>query len=315
GLSSKEFTPAMVAAVFEELNRAQPLRHFTIGIRDDVTRLSLVWDDAFETEPDDVLRAVFYGLGSDGTVGANKNSVKIIGEETPLFAQGYFVYDSKKAGSITVSHLRFSPRPIESSYLVRSARFVACHQFGMLRSQDVLRLAAPGATFLLNSPHGPEAVWDELPLEVQHTILDRGLRLFVIDAGAVAREAGLGNRINTVMQTCFFALSEVLPRDEALAKIKEAIAKTYEKRGQTVLERNYAAVDATLVALHEVAVPSETRGSMRRLPPVPDYAPDFVQRVTAMILAGQGDLLPVSALPVDGTFPTGTARYERRSIA
>ena len=315
GLSSKEFTPAMAAAALAELRAKAPLRHFTLGITDDVTHLSLAWDPEFDTEPDDVVRAVFYGLGSDGTVGANKNSVKIVGENTPLWAQGYFVYDSRKAGAVTVSHLRFSPRPIRSTYLVRRANFVACHQFHFLERMDVLELAARGATFLLNSPHPPEQVWERLPLEAQRTILERELRLFVVDAHRVAEAAGLGGRINTVMQACFFALSDILPHDQALARIKEFIEESYGKRGRAVLERNFAAVDGALAALHEVAVPRETRGELHRLPAVPAIAPEFVQRVTALMLAGKGDLLPVSAMPVDGTFPTGTARFEKRGIA
>ncbi len=315
GLSSKEFTPAMAKAVLDELRAKVPKLHFTIGIRDDVTHLSLDWDEEFEPEPSEVVRAVFYGLGSDGTVGANKNSVKIVGENTALYAQGYFVYDSRKAGAVTVSHLRFSPRPIRSTYLVRRASFLACHQFHFLERMDVLELAGKGATFLLNSPHGPEEVWDHLPLVVQRTILDRGLRFFVVDARRVAEAAGLGGRINTVMQACFFALNGILPREEALARIKESVEESYGKRGRAVLERNFAAVDGALAALHEVRLPAHTRGSLERPPIVPAIAPDFVQRVTALMLAGKGDLLPVSALPVDGTFPTGTARWEKRGIA
>ena len=315
GLSSKEFTPAMAKAALDELAAPRPKRHFTLGITDDVTHLSLPWDQTFDTEADDVVRAVFYGLGSDGTVGANKNSVKIVGEGTPLHVQGYFVYDSRKAGAVTVSHLRFSPRPIRSTYLVRRASFVACHQFHFLERMDVLALAAPGATLLLNSPYGPEEVWTKLPLEVQRAILERRLRLFVVDARRVAESAGLGGRINTVMQACFFALSGILPREEALARVKEAIEHTYAKRGRAVLERNFAAVDGALAALHEVPVPEEVASALRRLPTVPAIAPDFVQRVTALMLAGKGDLLPVSALPVDGTFPTGTSRFEKRGIA
>lgn len=315
GLASKEFTPAMAAAVFAELSAAEPRRQFTIGIHDDVTWLSLKWDPEFSAEPPDVKRAVFYGLGSDGTVGANKNSVKIIGENTPLHAQGYFVYDSKKAGSTTVSHLRFSPRPIHSTYLIRRAGFVACHQFHFLERMDVLEVAEPGATFLLNSPYGPDEVWDHLPVETQRQILEKRLRFYVVDASKVAAEAGLGGRINTVMQACFFALAEVLPRDEALSHIKAAIRKSYAKRGEAVLQRNYAAVDASLAGLSAVAVPETATSALRRLPPVAADSPDFVQRVTARIIAGQGDWLPVSALPVDGTFATGTARYEKRSIA
>ncbi len=315
GLSSKEFTPAMVAGVFEEMNREKPKRHFTVGIIDDVTHASLSWDADFSTEADDVTRAMFYGLGSDGTVGANKNSVKILGEDTPLFAQGYFVYDSKKSGSVTVSHLRFSPRPIHSTYLIRQAGFVACHQFHFLERMDVLATAQPGAVFLLNSPFPGDAVWDHLPVEVQQRILELKLRFYVIDADRIAREAGLGGRINTIMQTCFFALANLLPRDEAMSRIKASIQKTYGKRGEAVVRRNCEAVDQTLAALQQVQVPDRASSEIHRLPPVPVGVPDFVSRVTAMIIAGQGELLPVSALPVDGTFPTGTARYEKRSIA
>jgi pyruvate-ferredoxin/flavodoxin oxidoreductase len=315
GLSSKEFTPAMAAAVLAELDAEAPRNHFTVGIVDDVTHTSLEVDRSFQTEADDVVRAVFYGLGSDGTVGANKNSVKIVGEQTPLFAQGYFVYDSKKSGSATISHLRFSPRPIASTYLIERASFVACHQFPMLERVDVLGVAAPGATFLLNSPYGPDEVWEQLPHEVRAEIVEKGLRFYIVDAAAVAREAGLGKRVNTVLQTCFFALSDVLPADEAIAAIKNAIKKSYGRRGEVVLERNYAAVDSALAGLHEVRVPVEVGNGYHRPPAVPDDAPDFVQRVTGMMIAGKGDLLPVSALPVDGTFPIGTACFEKRSIA
>ncbi|NLZ43104.1 MAG: pyruvate:ferredoxin (flavodoxin) oxidoreductase, partial [Comamonadaceae bacterium] len=269
GLASKEYTPAMAKAVFDELAAAHPKRHFTVGIVDDVTRLSLAVDEDFDTEPDDVRRAVFYGLGADGTVGATKNTVKIIGENTPLHAQGYFVYDSKKSGAITVSHLRFGPRRIDSSYLVRRADFVACHQFEFMERLDVLELAREGATFLLNSPYGPDAVWERLPREAQQTILERRLRMFVVDALAVARQAGLAGRINTVTQACFFALSGVLPRDEAIAQIKEAIRKTYGRRGQTVLARNFAAVDASLAALREVPLPARADAGHTRRPIVP----------------------------------------------
>jgi pyruvate-ferredoxin/flavodoxin oxidoreductase len=315
GLSSKEFTPAMAARVYEELNAESPKRHFTIGIIDDVTHLSLKWDPEFSTEADDVTRAVFYGLGSDGTVGASKNSVKIIGENTPLYAQGYFVYDSKKAGSITVSHLRFSPRPINSTYLIERAGFVACHQFNFLERLDMLQTADPGATFLLNSPYSREEVWDHLPQEVQRQIIDKKIKLYVIDAIKVASETGMGMRINTIMQTCFFALAGVLPREQAIEQIKQTIRKTYGKRGDAILQRNFAAVDAALANLHEVSIPAEVTSVMRRLPPVSTESTDFVKRVTAMLLDGRGDLLPVSALPVDGTFPTGTAKVEKRSIA
>ncbi len=315
GLSSKEFTPAMAKAVLDELEAAEPTRHFTVGIVDDVSGSSLTVDPEVDTEHADTVRAVFYGLGSDGTVSANKNSIKIIGEHTDLHAQGYFVYDSKKAGAVTVSHLRFGPRPIDSTYLIQRAGFVAVHQFERLEKSDVLSVAAPGATFLLNSPYPAEEVWDHLPREVQEQIVDRQLRFHVVDAYAVAKEAGLGARINTVMQTCFFALTPILPPEEALRAIKDAIAKTYGKRGETILARNFAAVDAALHGLHEVTVPLEPGDVPPRPPVVPPEAPDFVQRVTAAMLAGHGDLLPVSALPVDGTFPTGTAQWERRSIA
>jgi pyruvate-ferredoxin/flavodoxin oxidoreductase len=315
GLSSKELTPAMLLAVFDELAGPRPRNHFTLGIVDDVTNRSLAWDEDRWHEPDDVVRAVFYGLGADGTVGANKNSVKIIGDFTDLHAQGYFVYDSKKSGSVTTSHLRFGPRPIRSTFLIREASFVACHQFGFLERIDVLREAAHGATFLLNSPFTADRVWDELPAEVQRTIIDKRLRFFVVDGAKVAREAGLGGRINTVLQTCFFALSGVLPRDEAIAAIKHAIAKSYGRRGEVVLQRNYAAVDASLAALHEVTVPASATSTRHMVGLALDGAPEFVQRVTARMLAGEGDLLPVSAFPIDGTFPTGTAKWEKRSIA
>jgi len=315
GLSSKEFTPAMVKAIFDELEKSAPRNHFTIGINDDVTHTSLPYDLDFSTEAPDIVRAVFFGLGSDGTVGANKNSIKIIGEETDYYAQGYFVYDSKKAGAVTVSHLRFGPRPIRSSYLITQASFVACHQFSFLERMEILKLAQPGATFLLNSPFGPDQVWNQLPARVQEEILQKKLRLVVIDADSVAEASGMGRRINTIMQTCFFALSGVLPREEAIAAIKRAIEKTYGKRGQAVVQMNFAAVDHALAHLHEVTVPTQVTSSIEIRPPVPSSAPDFVQRVTARILAGEGDLLPVSALPVDGTFPTGTAQWEKRNIA
>ncbi|MCX7701318.1 MAG: pyruvate:ferredoxin (flavodoxin) oxidoreductase [Gemmataceae bacterium] len=315
GLSSKEFTPSMVAAIYRELAKEQPKKRFTVGIIDDVSGLSLDWDPDEIPEPADVCRAVFYGLGSDGTVGANKNSVKIIGENTPLFAQGYFVYDSKKSGAMTVSHLRFGPRPIRSTYLIRRASFVACHQFHFLDRLDVLELAEPGATFLLNSPYPASEVWDRLPVEIQQTIIDKRLKFYVVDGYRVAAEAGLEGRFNTIMQTCFFALSGVLPREEAVRQIKEAIKKTYGKRGQAVLEKNFAAVDRALEALQEVSVPGNATSKRRRVPIISGPAPDFVEKVTAVMMAGKGDLLPVSALPVDGTFPTGTARFEKRSIA
>ncbi|HEX9717853.1 MAG TPA: pyruvate:ferredoxin (flavodoxin) oxidoreductase, partial [Actinomycetota bacterium] len=315
GLSSKEFDPPMAKAVFDELTKPEPKNHFTVGIYDDVSHTSLEVDRSFSTEAGDVVRGVFFGLGADGTVSANKSSVKIIREGTDLYAQGYFVYDSKKAGSMTVSHLRFGPRPIRSTYLVNRANFVACHQFHFLERMDVLGVAEPGATFLLNSPYGPDEVWEKLPVETQRQVIEKGLKFHVVDAQKVANEVGLGARINTVLQTCFFALAGVLEQPDAIARIKRSIDKSYGKRGQAVLEMNYAAVDKALEGLHEVKVPAEVAGDLRRLPPVPPEAPDFVQRVTAMMIAGKGDLLPVSALPVDGTFPTGTARWEKRSIA
>jgi pyruvate-ferredoxin/flavodoxin oxidoreductase len=315
GLASKDFDPPMVKAVYDELAKPEPKNHFTVGIVDDVTHTSLPVDRSFSTERPDEVRALFYGLGADGTVSANKSSVKIIGEDTDLHAQGYFVYDSKKSGSMTVSHLRFGPRPISSTYLVRSASFVACHQFNFLERKDVLAAAEPGAIFLLNSPYGPDEVWNHLPVEVQRQIIDKRLRFYVIDAQKIASEVGLGRRVNTVLQTCFFALSGVMDREEAIKAIKAQIEKTYGRWGRAVLEQNFAAVDRALEGLHEVRIPAEATSRIHRLPPIPEDAPDFVKRVTAMIIAGQGDLLPVSALPVDGTFPTGTAKYEKRSIA
>jgi len=315
GLSSKEFSPAMAKAVFDELAKAEPKNHFTVGIVDDVSHTSLDVDPSFSTEQDDVVRAVFYGLGADGTVSANKSSVKIIGGGTDFYAQGYFVYDSKKSGSMTISHLRFGPRPIHSTYLIERANFVACHQFNFLERMDVLEVAEPGATFLLNSPWGPDEVWEHLPVEVQRRIVELGLKFHVVDAQKVADEVGLGARINTILQTCFFALAGVLEQQDAIARIKQAIEKSYGKRGQAVLDMNFAAVDKALEGLREVTVPAGTSGDLHRLPPVPTAAPDFVQRVTAMMIAGRGNLLPVSALPVGGAFPTDTAKWEKRSIA
>lgn len=315
GLSSKEFTPGMVKAIFDELQQAKPKRQFTVGIHDDVTHLSLEYDDAFNIEPDDVVRAVFYGLGSDGTVGANKNSIKIIGEDTPFYTQGYFVYDSKKSGSVTVSHLRFGPHPIRAPYLIQSANFVACHQFSFLERYDMLRLARPGGTFLLNSPYAAGEVWDHLPRQVQQTIIDKKLRFYVVDALQVAKETGMGRRINTVMQTCFFALSQILPTDEAIAAIKYAIEKTYGKRGEVIVEQNYLAVDSSLAHLSQVQVPAVATSQFERLPLAPEYAPEFVKSVTVRMIEGLGDTLPVSALPVDGTYPSGTTQWEKRNIA
>ena len=315
GLSSKEFTPAMVKGIFDEMSKPKPKNHFTIGILDDVGHTSLDYDPAFSSEVPGTVRALFYGLGADGTVGANKNSIKIIGEETGNYAQGYFVYDSKKSGAITVSHLRFGPQPLHSSYLITNANFVACHQFSFLERLDVLKCAEPGATFLLNSPFGPDEVWDQLPLTVQRQIIAKKLRFYVIDGYEVAKKTGMGGRVNTIMQTCFFAISGVLPRDEAIAAIKHSIEKTYGKRGEAVVQKNFAAVDATLSHLCEVKVPAEATSSFDMRPPVPAGAPDFVQKFTARIIAGEGDDLPVSAMPLDGTFPTGTTQWEKRNIA
>jgi len=314
GLSSKELTPGMVAGVFAELAREQPRRRFTIGITDDVSGLSLPYDPSLDIEPPGTIRAVFFGLGSDGTVGANKNTIKILGEEN-LHAQGYFVYDSKKSGSQTVSHLRFGPQPIRAPYLVQQAGFVGCHQFGLLDRVDVLGLAATGSTLLLNCANPPDAVWDALPRPVQEKILAKRIEVYAIDAGQIARDAGLAGRTNTVLQTCFFAISGVLPREEAIAKIKSAIAKTYGRRGDEVVARNHAAVDRALEGLHRIDVPGAVT-SVRELPAVvPADAPEFVRTVTAEMMAGRGDSLPVSALPVDGTYPSGTAAYEKRNIS
>ncbi|MDE3066845.1 MAG: pyruvate:ferredoxin (flavodoxin) oxidoreductase [Verrucomicrobiota bacterium] len=316
GLSSKEFTPAMVKAVFDNLAAAPPKNHFTVGIHDDVSGASLPVDAAFSTESDRVIRAVFYGLGSDGTVGANKNSIKIIGEETDNYAQGYFVYDSKKSGSMTVSHLRFGPEPIRSIYLISRANFAACHQPGFLERYDVLRTLVPGGTFLLNSPHPKETVWSKLPTPVQKALLARQAKFFVIDAARVARESGMGGRINTIMQVCFFALSGVLPKADAIAAIKNSIQKTYGKKGAEVVQMNLKAVDNTLAHLHEVPLDGlQADGAGDLLPPVSPDAPEFVRQVLGPLVAGLGDEAPVSAFPVDGTFPTGTAQYEKRNLA
>ncbi|MGD9315827.1 MAG: pyruvate:ferredoxin (flavodoxin) oxidoreductase [Anaerolineae bacterium] len=315
GLSSKEFTPAMVKGLFDEMAKDEPKNHFTLGINDDVTHTSIDYDPAFNIEGDDVVRAMFFGLGSDGTVGANKNSVKIIGEDTPNYAQGYFQYDSKKAGAVTVSHLRFGPRPIRQTCLITSANFIACHQFVFLEKFDMLENAAPGATFLLNAPYGPNEVWDKLPRTVQQQIIDKGIKLYVIDAYRVARDTGMGARINTIMQTAFFAISGVLPRDEAIAAIKEAIKKTYGKRGEAVVQKNYAAVDMSVSNLFRVETMESVTSDIDMPPVVPPEAPEFVQTVTATIMARQGDSLPVSALPVDGTYPAATTQWEKRNIA
>ncbi|MEP0843529.1 MAG: pyruvate:ferredoxin (flavodoxin) oxidoreductase, partial [Phycisphaerae bacterium] len=315
GLSSKEFTPAMVKAVYDEMAKPRPKNHFTVGIVDDVTHTSLDVDEDWSIEGPEVVRALFFGLGADGTVGANKNSIKIIGEETDNYAQGYFVYDSKKSGAMTISHLRFGPEPINAPYLIRRASFVACHQFEFLEKYDVLEYAEPGATFLLNAPFSKDQVWDKLPREVQQQIIEKRLRFYTIDAVKVARDTGMGGRINTIMQTCFFAISGVLPREEAIARIKETIRKTYGKKGEEVVRRNYAAVDETLAHLHAVEYPPTVTATKGRPPMVAEEAPDFVKRVTAVMMAGKGDLLPVSAFPVDGTWATATTQWEKRNIA
>ncbi|MCG5241590.1 pyruvate:ferredoxin (flavodoxin) oxidoreductase [Azospirillum doebereinerae] len=315
GLSSKEFTPAMAKAVFDQLDRDRPKRRFTVGIVDDVTHLSIPWDPAFRIEGTEVSRAVFFGLGADGTVGANKNSIKILQNRTGAHAQAYFVYDSRKSGSTTVSHLRFSKAPIRAPYLIDQAQFVACHHTPLLERMEVVEMAAPGATVLINAPGTPDEVWAGLPREVQKACLDKGVSLYAVDAGAVARAAGLGRRINTIMQTCFFALAKVMPEADAIADIKTAIKKTYGRRSEEAVRRNFAAVDQALAHLRHVPLPDRVTADHARPPVVPDGAPDFVKRVTALIIGGHGDKLPVSAFPVDGGWPVGTAKYERRSIA
>jgi pyruvate-ferredoxin/flavodoxin oxidoreductase len=315
GLSSKEFTPALVKGVFDELKKKDPKNHFTVGIVDDVTHTSIEYDPSFAVEPPDVVRAIFYGLGADGTVSANKNSIKIIGEGTDFYAQGYFVYDSKKSGSTTTSHLRFGPRPIHSTYLIDQASFVACHQWFFLEKYDVLRAITTGGTFLLNSIYNANEVWDKLPKHIQRQLIQKKLKFYVIDAYKVARETGMGGRINTIMQTCFFAISGVLPRDEAIAAIKDSIEKTYGKKGEEIIRLNFQAVDQTLANLHEVKVPDRVTSTIEMPPIVSESAPEFVREVTAKIMAGQGDALPVSAMPHDGTFPVGTAAWEKRNIA
>ena len=315
GLSSKEFTPAMVKAVLDELKKDRPKNNFTVGIVDDVTHLSLDADPSYTLPAQGVFQALFFGLGSDGTVGANKNTIKIIGEETENFAQGYFVYDSKKSGSITVSHLRFGMKPIRSAYLLDKAQFVGCHHWSFLERYDVLEKAVPGGVFLLNSPYPAEEVWDRLPRLHQERIIAKKLKVFVIDAFEVAKNAGMGGRVNTIMQTCFFAISGVLPKDEAIEQIKKSIKKTYGAKGDAIVAQNFRAVDVTLEHLHELKVPDRATSTIEQPPVVPDDAPEFVKKVTAAIIKGEGDALPVSALPADGTFPADTARYEKRNIA
>ena len=315
GLSCKEFTPAMVKGVFDELAAGEPKNHFTVGIIDDVTNTNLDWDESFSTEGDDVVRAMFYGLGADGTVGANHNSIKIIGEETDNYAQGYFVYDSKKAGAITVSHLRFGPRPIRSQYLVNKANFVACHQFVFLERYGVLDAAVEGATFLLNAPFAADEIWDKLPRAVQQQIIDKKLKFHAINAYEVAKATGMGARINTIMQTCFFYLSGILPQDQAIAKIKETIKKTYGRKGDKIVRMNYEAVDQSIENLNEIPVPAEASSAVEMPPVVPDAAPDFVKKVTAKIMVGKGDTVTVGEMPDDGTWPTATTQWEKRNVA
>lgn len=315
GLSSKEFTPGMVKGVFEELKKTSPKNGFTIGITDDVTHSSLNYDPAYDIVSEETISAVFFGLGSDGTVGANKNSIKIIGEGTNLFAQGYFVYDSKKSGTQTVSHLRFGKEPINAPYLIREANFIACHKFNYIEKVQMLRLAAQGATFLVNSPYGADEVWDRLPRPVQEQIIEKNLKFYVINGSGVARSAGLGEKINTVMQACFFALSGVLPKEEAIDRIKESIKKTYSKKGKAVIEQNFRVVDTALENLFEVKVPAKASGHLPLPITVSTEAPEFVQQVTAMMMRGDGDELPVSKLPVDGTYPSATTRWEKRNLS
>ncbi|MGB7551474.1 MAG: 2-oxoacid:acceptor oxidoreductase family protein, partial [Chromatiaceae bacterium] len=318
GLSSKEFTPGMVLGIFDELARDRPRHPFTVGIIDDVGHTSLDWDPAFRPDAAaGVTACVFYGLGSDGTVSANKNSIKIIAEETPNFGQGYFQYDSKKAGAVTISHLRFGAGPLRGSYLVGDgeASFVACHQPIFLKRYEMLDKAAPGGIFLLNTPTPPERVWDELPRHLQQQLIGKGLHFYVIDAYGIAERTGMGRRINTIMQTCFFAISGVLEQTEAIARIKEAVKKTYGRKGQGLLERNFIAIDATLAGLRQVQIPLKVTSTLRISARVPPEAPEFVQRVTALLMANKGDSLPVSLMPADGTWPLGTTRYEKRGIA
>ncbi|MDO5116261.1 MAG: pyruvate:ferredoxin (flavodoxin) oxidoreductase [Synergistaceae bacterium] len=315
GLSSKDFTPAMVKGVYDELKKLAPKDGFTIGIEDDVTFTSLAYDPSFDTENEKTVRCLFYGLGSDGTVGANKNSIKIIGQETDLYAQGYYSYDSKKSGGITVSHLRFGPEPIYASYLINKANFLACHVYSFLEKLDILKNAADGGTFLLNSPFGPEEIWDKLPYSYQKQIIDKKLKFYVIDAVKIAKETGMGSRTNTIMQTCFFAISGILPQEKAIEAIKNSIVKSYARKGQAVVDKNIKAVDETLANLYEVSVPEKATSGFDILPPVADDAPEFVKDVLGPMMVMEGDSLPVSALPEDGTFPSATTQYEKRNIA
>jgi len=317
GLSSKEFTPAMVKGVFDEMGKAAPKTHFTVGIIDDVTHTSIEWDPAFETLGDDVVQAMFFGLGSDGTVGANKNSIKIIGEDTDNFAQGYFQYDSKKSGAVTVSHLRFGPNPIRAPYQIaeNESNFLACHQFSFLEKYDMLKFVRPGGIFLLNSIYGPDEIWDNLPAKVQEALIKKNLKFYAVDAYEVARKTNMGQRINTIMQTCFFAISGVLPKDQAIAEIKKSIKKTYSKRGEAVVQQNYDAVDKALAHLHQITLPEKVTSTIAMQPPVPAEAPEYVREVIGKIISRQGDDVKVSEMPVDGTFPSATTQWEKRNVA
>jgi pyruvate-ferredoxin/flavodoxin oxidoreductase len=315
GLSSKEFTPAMVKAVYDNLAAAAPKKNFTVGIHDDVGHTSLDYDASYSTEPDSVVRALFYGLGADGTVGANKNSIKIIGENTDNYSQGYFVYDSKKSGAVTVSHLRFGPKPIRSTYLVSKANFIACHQWIFLERYDMLSALVEGGTFLLNSPFGPEEIWDKLPRLVQQQLIAKKARFFVIDGYQVARDTGMGSRMNTILQVCFFAISKVLPGDEAIEAIRKSIRDTYGRKGEEIVRKNMQAVDETLAHLHEVKIPAQVTSTFEIPSPFPANAPDFERNVLGTIYGNRGEELPVSVFPVDGTFPTGTAKWEKRNLA
>ena len=317
GLSSKEFTPGMVRAVYDNGVSSKPINGFSVGIEDDVTHKSLKYSDDIDTEGKDVVRAVFFGLGADGTVGANKNSIKIIAEDAGKYGQGYFVYDSRKSGSMTTSHLRFSDNPIKAAYLINKADFVACHQFPFMSKVDILKIAKTGATFLLNAPYEGQEVWNHLPKEVQQQIIDKKINFYSINAVDVARKTGMGQRINTIMQTCFFAISNILPKDEAIAQIKNAIKKTYSKKGDAIVQKNFEAVDASLAHLVKINVPAQADSQLHMLPPVPADAPEFVKKLTAELIADRGDQLPVSAFAevADGTWPTGTTQYEKRCIA
>ena len=317
GLSSKEFTPAMVKGIFDEMDKEEPKKHFTVGIYDDVTHTNLAWDPSYEILGDDVVQAMFYGLGADGTVSANKNSIKIIGEETKNFAQGYFQYDSKKSGAVTVSHLRFGPKPILAPYLIAEseASFLACHQFNFLEKVDMLRYARPNGTFLLNSIYGPDEVWDHLPAKVQEALIEKKLKFYIIDAYEVAKKTNMGQRINTIMQTCFFAISGILPKDLAIEEIKKSIKKTYGKRGEKVVKQNYTAVDSAVENMFQIDIPDKVTSKIPMLPPVPEDAPEYVRNVLGKMIDRRGDDVLVSEMPVDGTFPTGTTQWEKRNVA